>query len=79
MYPKIKGERMIRWVGGETMALMSLDNRIKVEEVAYRQGFYLPNQANPDLVGPPTSQSAALRFGCLSVRRYKIIFNGNFC
>ncbi|XP_075231989.1 circadian regulator cryptochrome isoform X2 [Lycorma delicatula] len=70
LHPKIAGERMVRWVGGETMALNNLNNRIKVEENAFRQGFYLPNQANPDLVGPPTSQSAALRFGCLSVRRF---------
>lgn len=68
--PKLTAERMIRWIGGETMALKNLDKRMKVEEEAFRKGFYLPNQANPDLVGPPTSQSAALRFGCLSVRKF---------
>ncbi|XP_063234369.1 cryptochrome-1 [Bacillus rossius redtenbacheri] len=64
------GERMIRWVGGETCALQNLSSRLKVEETAFRQGFYLPNVALPDLLGPPTSQSPALRFGCLSVRRF---------
>ncbi|XP_039290665.1 cryptochrome-1 [Nilaparvata lugens] len=64
------GERMVRWVGGETTAIANLRSRILVEEEAFRCGFYLPNQANPDLVAPPTSQSAALRFGCLSVRRF---------
>nr|CAD7411492.1 unnamed protein product [Timema poppensis] len=64
------GERMVRWVGGETRALENLSDRMQVEEAAFRRGFYLPNQSLPDLLGPPTSQSAALRFGCLSVRRF---------
>lgn len=64
------GERMIHWEGGETNALRHLQARISVEEKAFEEGYYLPNQARPDLVSPPTSQSAALRFGCLSVRRF---------
>lgn len=64
------GERMVRWIGGETRALQHLRDRLSVEESAFREGYFLPNQARPDLLGPPTSQSAALRFGCLSVRRF---------
>lgn len=56
----------IRWYGGERSALESLKARLKVEEEAFRNCFYMPNHANPDLLGPPTSLSAALRFGCLS-------------
>lgn len=56
----------IKWYGGERSALESLKARLKVEEEAFRNHFYLPNHANPDLLGPPTSLSAALRFGCLS-------------
>ncbi|KAJ9600817.1 hypothetical protein L9F63_001029 [Diploptera punctata] len=63
-------ERLIRWEGGEMKALSNLKDRLDVEEIAFRQGSYLPNQAQPDLLGPPTSQSPALRFGCLSVRRF---------
>ncbi|XP_071444604.1 cryptochrome-1 [Hetaerina americana] len=61
---------IVRWIGGETHALLQLAQRLKVEENAFQNGVYLPNQAYPDLIGPPTSQSAALRFGCLSVRRF---------
>lgn len=43
---------------------------MKVEEDAFKQGSYLPNQANPDIIGPATSMSAHLRFGCLSVRTF---------
>lgn len=64
---------MVRWIGGETRALQHLRDRLSVEESAFREGYFLPNQARPDLLGPPTSQSAALRFGCLSVRRYRLI------
>ncbi|XP_054284471.1 cryptochrome-1 [Macrosteles quadrilineatus] len=64
------GERMVRWEGGETKALRQLEERAAVEGTAFRQGQYLPNQAQPDLLGPPTSMSAALSTGCLSVRRF---------
>ncbi|KAK7792275.1 hypothetical protein R5R35_013307 [Gryllus longicercus] len=71
IYPEEKnGDRIIQWIGGETQALKHLKERLKVEEDAFRKGYYLPNQARPDLLGPPSSQSAALRFGCLSVRRF---------
>ena len=56
-----------------------LKERLDIEEIAYRQGFYLPNQAQPDLLGPPYSQSPALRFGCLSVRRYALSVISKFC
>jgi len=65
-----KGDKMVRWVGGETHALKHLLSRLQVEGEAFSQGFYLTNQVRPDLVRPPTSQSAALRHGCLSVRRF---------
>lgn len=37
---------------------------------AYEEGYVLPNQYKPDLIGEPMSMSAHLRFGCLSVRRF---------
>ncbi|PSN30513.1 Cryptochrome-1 [Blattella germanica] len=69
IFREAKTEKLIRWDGGETKALKQLLDRLDVEESAFRQGYYLPNQAQPDLLGPPTSLSPALRFGCLSVRR----------
>ncbi|XP_053690521.1 cryptochrome-1 [Sabethes cyaneus] len=60
----------LRWLGGETKSLESLSRRLSQEEEAFRDGYYLPNQAKPEFVGPPTSLSAALRFGCLSVRMF---------
>ncbi|XP_046405998.1 cryptochrome-1 [Ischnura elegans] len=69
--PEVKDKSpVVRWIGGETHALHQLTKRLQVEENAFKNGVYLPNQANPDLIGPPTSLSAALRFGCLSVRRF---------
>ena len=59
-----------RWIGGETQALKQLEDRLKVEEDAFRNGYYLPNQVNPDFLDNPTSMSPHLRFGCLSVRRF---------
>lgn len=71
IYPEKPGsDRMIRWSGGEKQALVNLENRLIVEAKAFYEGYYLPNQANPDLLGPPTSLSAALRHGCLSVRLF---------
>lgn len=52
--------------------------RLKVEEDAFVDGAYLPNQANIDLLGPPTSMSAALRFGCLSVRKFYFAIHDKF-
>ena len=60
----------LQWKGGELQALENLQTRLKSEEEAFKRGVYMPNQACPDLVGPPTSLSAHLRFGCLSVRRF---------
>lgn len=59
-----------KWKGGELRALDSLKERLHVEQVAFQRGSYLPNQLSPDLVGTPTTVSAYLRFGCLSVRRF---------
>lgn len=58
-----------RWRGGETRALEQLNERLDHERDSFVSGFYLPNRANPDLLGPPTSLSAALRYGCLSIRK----------
>ncbi|ALC47765.1 cry [Drosophila busckii] len=58
------------WRGGETQALLLLGERLKVEQHAFERGFYLPNQAMPNILEPPKSMSAHLRFGCLSVRRF---------
>lgn len=68
--PQISNELIIQWVGGERKALSKMQERLKVEKNAFLNGYYLPNQARPDLLSPPTSQSAALCFGCLSVRRF---------
>ncbi|XP_053670941.1 cryptochrome-1 [Anopheles nili] len=59
-----------KWIGGETHALEALGARLKQEEEAFREGYYLPTQAKPEILGPATSMSAALRFGCLSVRMF---------
>lgn len=50
--------------------MQKLQQRLKIEEKAFRNGYYLPNQTDPDLLGPSSSQSAALRYGCLSVRKF---------
>ncbi|KAL0841551.1 hypothetical protein ABMA28_015216 [Loxostege sticticalis] len=62
--------RMIRWVGGETAALKQMQQRLDVEHDTFCKGSYLPTHGNPDLLGPPISLSPALRFGCLSVRKF---------
>ncbi|XP_022178571.1 cryptochrome-1 isoform X2 [Myzus persicae] len=59
-----------RWYGGETRALEQLKERLEYEREAFVNGFYLPNQVNPDLLSPPSSLSAALRYGCLSIRKF---------
>lgn len=59
-----------RWTGGEAKALELLGRRLKQEEEAFREGYYLPTQARPDFLASPSSMSAALRFGCLSVRMF---------
>ncbi|XP_025837056.1 cryptochrome-1 [Agrilus planipennis] len=70
VFPEITETPLVRWIGGETQALKKLEERLKLEERAFRQGYYLPSQNTPDLLGPPASQSAALRHGCLSVRKF---------
>lgn len=69
-FESINSERMIRWIGGETQALQYLQTRLESEKKAFSEGYYLPNQANPDLLGRPTSLSPALRHGCISVRLF---------
>lgn len=45
-------------------------NLINLEFQAYENGYVMPNQYQPDLLSPPLSLSAHLRFGCLSVRKF---------
>lgn len=73
-----ESETHLKWEGGERKALEQLKMRLKVEEEAFSNGEYLPNQANVDLLGPPTSMSAALRFGCLSVRKFYYAIHDKF-
>ncbi|XP_037947512.1 cryptochrome-1 [Teleopsis dalmanni] len=71
IYPDNVGYMVkVNWIGGEKQALVHLEARLKVEENAFKCGFYLPNQANPNILESPKSMSAHLRFGCLSVRRF---------
>jgi len=63
------GAPACRWYGGETRALAQLDERLDHERDSFVSGFYLPSRAHPDLLGPSTSLSAALRYGCLSIRK----------
>ncbi|KAL7030961.1 hypothetical protein ACKWTF_006847 [Chironomus riparius] len=67
---KTGSEVYLTWKGGEKRALEQLELRLAIEQDAFKNGTYLPNQANPDLLGVSTSMSAALRFGCLSVRKF---------
>lgn len=59
-----------KWQGGELCAIKFLNSRLSLEEDAFRNGLYLPNQSNPDLFRPSSSLSPYLRFGCLSVRHF---------
>ncbi|XP_066949393.1 cryptochrome-1-like [Macrobrachium rosenbergii] len=43
---------------------------IKVGIINKWDGYILPNQVNPDILWSSMSMSAALRFGCLSVRKF---------
>ncbi|XP_077288717.1 circadian regulator cryptochrome [Arctopsyche grandis] len=61
---------MIRWTGGETLALRLFSNRLQIEAQAFIRGSFLPTHSNLDLLGPPISLSPALRFGCLSIRKF---------
>lgn len=65
-----QNKRLVEWLGGETKALELLAIRMKHEEKAYENGYVMPNQYHPDLLSPPLSLSAHLRFGCLSVRKF---------
>ncbi|XP_026686476.1 cryptochrome-1 [Diaphorina citri] len=78
-YPEMDfGDPLIRWLGGETEALIKLNERLSQEIESFKSGVYLSNQVSPDLTGPPTSQSAALKFGCLSVRRFYWALHDHF-
>jgi cryptochrome len=68
----------VQWKGGEKRALKQLESRLVVEEAAFKNGTYLPNHSNVNLLGLPTSMSAALRFGCLSVRKFYYAVHDKF-
>ena len=58
-----------RIIGGETVALEQLLLHLKAEKEALVTGQYRPlQQAQPDLLNPPLSMSAAIAIGTLSVR-----------
>lgn len=69
IYREVKSD-VNKWIGGEREALKQLEKRLVVEKQAFCNGTYLPNQANPELMSPSTALSVALRFGCLSVRKF---------
>ena len=48
---------------------MTLCKLIGIHLQAFTSGKVMPNQSSPELVGPPLSLSAYLRFGCLSIRK----------
>lgn len=73
-----ESETFLKHKGGERNALEQLKKRLRVEEEAFANGTYLPNQANVDLLGEPTSMSAELRFGCLSVRHFFYAIHDKF-
>lgn len=60
--------RKRRVAGGEKNALKHMEIRLRAEEKAFKAGFYQPNQARPDLLGPPLSLSAGFALGAVSVR-----------
>ncbi|XP_052810769.1 cryptochrome-1-like [Mya arenaria] len=64
-----QNQRFNIWTGGESKALELFRYRMKVEEMAFSCGNVMPNQAFPNIAGPPLSMSAHLRFGCLSIRK----------
>jgi len=61
-------QRKRRIIGGEVTALKTLETRLRAEKSAFLAGFYQPNQARPDLLGPPLSISSAISMGAISVR-----------
>lgn len=75
---KNQSEVFLNWQGGEKAALEHLKMRLEVEQEAFSKGTYLPNHANVDLLSPPTSMSTALRYGCLSVRRFFYAIHDKF-
>lgn len=72
------GPKFLLWKGGETEALERLQKRLAVEGDAFCRGDYMPNQMCPDLLGPSTSLSVHLRFGCLSVRKFYYAIHDRF-
>ncbi|XP_055380996.1 cryptochrome-1 [Condylostylus longicornis] len=65
-FPSIK--QFNNWIGGEEKALELLCHRLKVEENAFQNNYYMPNQAIPNILDESKSMSPHLRFGCLSIR-----------
>lgn len=68
----------LTWTGGESEALKGLKRRLVIEGFAFSRGDYMPNQMCPDLIGANSSLSAALRFGCLSVRKFYYAIHDRF-
>jgi len=66
--PEKMHKRIIR--GGETTALKNLAARLEIERAAFEVGLFQPNQARPNLLGPPMSLSAAINVGALSIRYF---------
>ena len=64
--PAIFRKRVL--VGGENNALKYLEDRLKAEEAAFKSMLYQPNQARPDILGPPQTLSAAISYGAISIR-----------
>lgn len=65
-FPESHQKRVL--LGGETQALKHFEERLHAEEAAFKANLFQPNQARPNILGPPLTLSAAISFGALSVR-----------
>ena len=63
-------EMTIKDKGENDVLLCLFDFYLYTVLQAYEKGYVMPNQYFPDLLSPPLSLSAHLRFGCLSVRNF---------
>ena len=50
--------------------LLCIQSSIINDAFDSRQVLYQPNQARPDIMGAPSSLSAAITFGAISIRLY---------
>lgn len=64
--PSVSGKRTL--FGGEQTALKDVGARLELESAAFQENLYQPNQARPNLLGPPMALSAAIAVGALSIR-----------